>query len=284
MAGFLLLAGVSGAESIPAKLTLGGGRVWSGELLGRDGDWIEFQKSGSGKPLRIGASTVKKIDFTVNVDAKKISALMRDRNFADAIRLLKLAISPFSAYSDVPSNLTRYNLLLMELLYQAGDYEASLEISSKIAEDTKDDSTYKRKAIVYQILALVDSGQKEKADEALAAHGWDQLPPDDASAERLYITAKVLMGKGEYQKAIELASKVVAFYSQDPDWAQPAELLCAELYIKLGRYESAEEVCREISIFYKDTLESDAAKRLKIKIEKLRAQERLKESLKSGEA
>ena len=282
--GLLLLGVQAQEESIPAKLTLGGGRVWSGQLVGRDGDWVEFAKAGSSKPIRVGAGTIKKVNFTVRVDGKKISKLIQDRNFDEAIRLLNQALAPFAQYSDIPSNLTRYNLLLMELLYRDKQYEESLAISSKIAKNDHADPTAQRKAIVYQVLALIDSGQQEKVETVLAEHGWDQPLPADASAERLYITAKYLMLKGEYQQAIETAAKVVAFYSQDPDWSRPADLLCAELYAKMGRYDSALEVCREISIFDKNTPEFDAAKRLKIQIEKLKAQERLKESLKSEDA
>ena len=95
--------------------------------------------------------------------------------------------------------------------------------------------------------------------------------------------------KKEYSDAIELVAKVVAFHSQDPDWMQPAEMLCAEIYTELGAsnpdmYDSAEEVCRQILMLYPNTPEFDKAKQLSIRIEKLRAEQELKESLKPEEA
>ena len=88
---------------------------------------------------------------------------------------------------------------------------------------------------------------------------------------------------------MEFVAKVIAFHSQNPDWMQPAEMLCAEIYTELGAsntnmYNSAEEVCREILMLYPDTPEFDKAKQLKIRIEKLRAEQKLKESLNSEEA
>ena len=89
--------------------------------------------------------------------------------------------------------------------------------------------------------------------------------------------------KKDHLKAAETVARIIAFHSQDPDWIQPAELLCAEIYIQLGMYDSAEEVCRQIMVLYKNSPEFDQAKQLAVKIEKLRAEQK-EESLKSEEA
>ncbi len=278
VAGILLCTGVSFAESLPVKLVLGNGKVWSGTILKRDGDWIDFKKDNSSQPIRIGVGTVKELNFEVQIDSEELLKMIRDREFEKAIEMIDHAIAPFSEYSDIPSNLTRYNILLMELLYNAGKYDESLAISSQISQDDRD-PVMQEKARVFQALALVNTGQIAETEVLFASYGWDLEPAIDASPEKLYIAAKYLMLKKKFNRAIEYAARVVAFHSQDPDWLQPAELLCAQIYTELGLYDSADEVCREILLFYKNTPEFDEATRLKIKIEKLRAEQRMKDSL-----
>ena len=83
--------------------------------------------------------------------------------------------------------------------------------------------------------------------------------------------AKLMSVKGEYNEAMELIAYVIAFNSQDTEWMQPAELLCAEMYMELGMLDSAEEVIRQISLLYPNTAEYDASLILKEKLVELRA-------------
>ncbi len=280
LAGSLLWTAVSYGKPLPAKLVMGNGKVWKGQIVKRDGDWIEFNKDNAARTIRVGASTIKELNFKVAIDAEKVSGMIRDREFDGAIKLIDDAIAPFGEYRDIPSNLTRYNALLMELLYRTGKDDASLEISSAIAQDDRNPEL-QEKARIFQALALVDAGRAADTEALFAKYGWDLEPADDAAPEKLYIAAKYMALKKQFNRAMEYAARVVAFHSQDPDWVQPAELLCAQLYTELGLYDSADEVCREILLFYKNTPESDEATRLKIKIEKLRAEQRMKDSLQS---
>ncbi|RKX37814.1 MAG: hypothetical protein DRP64_16690 [Verrucomicrobia bacterium] len=283
IAGILLTGGVAFAKPLPAELIMGNGRSWKGMLVRRDGDWIEFSTGNSAKPIRIGASTVKELNFEVRINAEKISEMIKNREFERVIDLLSRTIEPFAEYSDIPSNLTKYNSLLMEMYYRAEQYDKSLAISSKIAGDDRN-PPLQAKARVYQALALIDSGNSDEAKTLLSEYGWDKDASADAAPEELYIKAKLMQLNGEYGNAMESVAKVVAFYSHDPDWIRPAEMLCAEIYTDLGLYDSAEEVCRQIRILYKNTPEFDKVKKLRIRIEKLRAEQKLNESLKSEEA
>ena len=288
LAATLLCGGHSFAKPLPAELIMGNGRSWQGKLVRRDGDWVEFNTGSSAKPIRIGASTITEINFKVKIDAEKLSKMMRDREFKQIIQVLSDTIEPFSDYSDIPSNLTKYNTLLMEVLYRSGQYDKSLAISAEIAKDDRNPALQK-KARLYQAMALIDAGRQTEVEALLAEYGWNLEVPDDAAPEKLYIAAKLLVMKGNYNDAMELVAKVVAFHSQNPDWMQPAEMLCAEIYTELGAsntnmYNSAEEVCRQILMLYPNTPEFDKAKQLQIRIEKLRAEQKLKESLNSEEA
>lgn len=283
VAGLLLWASASLGESLPAKLVMGNGKVWKGVIIERDGDWIVFQKDNTARPVRVGASTIKELDFRVSIDANKVSRMVREQQLDKAIEAIDKAIAPFSEYRDLPTNLTRYSGLLMELLFRSGKYSQSLELSAELAKDSRNPKL-QQQARVYQALALLNLGRMSDAEALFAEYGWDLNPTDDSSAEMLYIAAKYMELKKQFTPAIENAARVVAFHSQDPDWIQPAELLCAQLYTDLGLYDSADEVCREILLFYRNTPEADAATSLKIKIEKLRAEQKLKDSLKTDEA
>ena len=105
----------------------------------------------------------------------------------------------------------------------------------------------------------------------MVKYGWDEPSTSGTAAGELYIRAKLNRLSGEKVKALEEAAKVVAFHSQDPDWIQPAELLCAELYTEMGMYDSAEEVCRHIMILYKNTPQAEEAGQLMARIGGIRA-------------
>ncbi len=269
--GLTLLAGFAEAKPINAELKMGAKRSWKGQIISRDGAWVEFKAAGTPKAVRFPAEKIEELVFEVTLNTDKISKKMEGREYNGVILLLEKAIQPFSEYADIPSNLTKYNVLLIELYYRTQQYEKSLAISSKISGDGRNPALQK-KSRMYQILALLDSGKVDEAEALVAQYGWEQNASDDTSPEKLYICAKLFAAKKEYSEAMQCVAKVIAFNSQDPDWMQPAELLCAEIYTELGLYDSAEEVCRQIELFYKDSPEFDAVIKLRIKIEKLRAE------------
>ena len=284
VAGILLASGIAGAEPLHVKWLLRGGGAREGQLFGRDGDIVRLKRSGSPQPVGVGVSTIKELIFDVDLDIKQVSKMVKNREFEQVVTTLEKALGPFAEYSDIPSNLTKYNALLMELYYRTAQYDKSLAISSKIVEDDRNPEL-QEKSRVYQALSLIDGGGKPSEAEALLAkYGWDQELSNDASPQNLYIAAKLMALKKQYSEAMLLVAKVIAFNSSDLEWMQPAEMLCAEIYTELGLYDSADEVCRQIDVLYKNSPEFDQAQQLKLRIEKLRAEQELEESLESKEA
>jgi tetratricopeptide (TPR) repeat protein len=277
VSGTLLAVGLAEAKPIDAKLVLGKNRSWTGSLISRDGDWVEFQKLGAPTPMRLGAGTIKEPVFKVDIDLKNLSKKMKTREYEQVIVSLNKALKPFSEYSDIPSNLTKYNAVLMEIYYRNQQYEKSIAIASKIVKDDRDPAL-QEKSRMYHVLALIDAGKTAEAEAQRAEYGWDVELSNDAAPEQLYIAAKLQVLNKQYSEAMEYVAKVIAFNSQDPDWMRPAEMLCAEVYTKLGLYDSAEEVCRQIEFLYKDSPEFDKAQELKLEIKQLRADQKLEEA------
>lgn len=263
------------AASVPAKITVGN-RTSDGYIVSRNKDLITFRISGMGGDVSYPIDAVKEVEFPVKIDEALVGNMLQNRLHEQLVSTIEAALAPFAEYSDLPSNVAQYQGVLMELYYKIGDYAKCMSIAVHLLEDDRDPEL-QRKAIVYQGLSLLGAGRLEEAEALFAKQGWTDELTEDASAEDLYITAKFLFMKKDYQQAAETAAKIIAFHSQDPDWMRPAELLCAQIYMEMAKaynnpdfLNSADEVVREISLLYKDTDEADEATALKLKIDALR--------------
>ena len=277
--GGLMLAGVASfAEPIKAVVILReGDNKQVVDLRGFSEGQVWYGPSDANK-FGFYPMDIAKIGFNLKdlIDGDKVNKLMQSRSYKEVIDLLEDGMAPFVEYNFLDSNLTPYQYMLMEVYYKTGQYEKSLKYSRMLADPGREESwsprcdeKVERKAYVYQGLALMEMKRVAEAEALFALRGWTQDLPDDAPAEDLYITAKFLMMKDEYAKAIEMAAKVVAFNSQDPEWLRPAELLCAQLYTKLGLFDSASEVVREIQAMYANTDEADQAAALQARMSEL---------------
>ena len=274
----LLLAAAAGAAPVPAKITVGS-RTWDGFLTGRNDDLITFsQGEMAGGNVSYPASAIKDVEFPVEYDETQVNNMMQDRLYEELIVTLESALQPFSEYRDLPSNLARFEGVLMELHYKIGNYDRCLEYSERLIKDDRDPEL-QRKSLIFRGLSLLESGRTEEAQALFDEQGWNAEMQEDAPAEDLYITAKFMFMKKEFVKAAETVAKVIAFHSQDPDWMRPAEMLCAEIYLGMAEakddpdfLDSADEVIREITVLYKDTDEAEQAQKLKLKVDALRSE------------
>ncbi len=278
VAGVLFVAGMAEAKTMKVEWLLRSGVARKGELHGRDGDWIILKRPQDQKPVRVGASTITKLAFKVDLDLERASGMLQDLEYEQVIDSLEKALKPFAKYSDIPSNLTKYNFLLMEAYYRTGQYDKTLTLAKGISEDDRDPALQEKSRVFYA-LSLIDGKKLAEAEALVAKFGWNEDLSSEAPPVNLYISAKLLAAKKQYGEAMQLVARVIAFNSQDPNWMQPSEMLCAEIYTELGLYDSGEEVCREIELLYRNSPEFDKAVGLRIKIEELRAEERRKESL-----
>jgi tetratricopeptide (TPR) repeat protein len=271
-----LLAGhVAESGSIAVEITVGS-NTSRGQIMSRSGDLITFRQTGRSGDVSYPIDAIKEVVFPVELDQSLVGNLMQNRMHEELASTLEAALIPFAEYSDLPSNISKYQGVLMELYYKVGEYDKCMAYSSKLLLDGRD-KKLQRKAIVFQGLALLGADRIEEAQALFSQQGWSGELAADASAEDIYITAKFLLMKKEYTKALETVAKVIAFHIQDPDWARPAEILCAEAYVEMAKasnnvdfLDSAAEVAREIQLLYKDTDEADQAQNLELRIATLR--------------
>lgn len=263
------------AKPVEAKITVGS-KTSSGTIVSRDKDLITFRIAGMGGDVSYPADAIKEVEFPLKVDEAAVGNLMQNRMHEQLAATLEAAMQPYMEYSDLPSNLAKYQGVLMELYYKVGNYDKCMTYASTLLKDDRDPEL-QRKAIIYQGLSLLGADRLDEAEALFAAQGWTGELTEDAAAEDLYTTAKFLFIKKDYNKAMETAAKIIAFHSQDPDWMRPAELLCAEIYMGLAKaqnnpdfLDSADEVVREITLLYRDTDEADEAQSLKLRIDALR--------------
>jgi len=266
----MITAGLTAsALAVNATLTQQDGRPMTGRIADRTGDQIQLLRGGVGMPIRI--ENIKSLSFDFNVDVRKLGELKAERAYEQMIAILEPALKPFAEFADIPSNLTPFQTLLMELYYTSGQFDAAALTAQNMARGSYSPDL-QEKARIYQLLSLVESGQQDKADELAAEYGWDRAEDAETPA-RLYLAAKLLAAQEQYTEALLSAAKVIALNDHESDWMPPAELLCAELYLELGMHESAEEVIRQILLLYKNSDVADKAGQLKIRMDNQRAEQ-----------
>ncbi|MDF7808308.1 hemopexin repeat-containing protein [Pontiellaceae bacterium B12219] len=98
-----------------AEMTLRKGKPYVGNLVGRTGNWIEFKTTGSTKPLRIGASIIKYLNFKIWLDVKVVRKLSAGQEYGQLRAYLQKILIPYEPYKDIPSNLDPLRLFAEEL-------------------------------------------------------------------------------------------------------------------------------------------------------------------------
>ena len=141
------------AKPIPARITVGS-KTSSGVIVSRKDDLITFRITGMGGDISYPVDASKEVEFPVRVDESSVNTMLQNRMHEQLASTLEAALAPFAEYSDLPSNIARYQGVLMELYYKVGNYEKTMSYSAKLMKDDRDPEL-QRKAVVYQGLSLL---------------------------------------------------------------------------------------------------------------------------------
>ena len=199
---FLIVAmGLTGsiqAAPLNVELIMSGGRAWKGQLIKRDGDWVEFSTGVSARPIRLGASTIERINYNVKINLEQLLQLKEDREFNRLISNLNQMLAPFKSYQDIPSNLTRYRALLMELYFLTEEYDQALAYATQLVSDGGDDVALVENAQTFQALSLIESGRSDEAEVLMDQLGWLGELREDSNPKQLYLGAKLMSVKESF--------------------------------------------------------------------------------------
>ena len=256
------------SSGISAELIMAGGKTWDVKIIQRikTDQKDSLQLSINGRIAGIPMSAVKQINYDINLNIDKLIELKEQRKYSLLINKLNDSLKPYELYEDIPSNLTKYKSLLMELYFLVNDYDNVISFANNIEKYSKDEEL-KSSAQVFLARSYIKNGSADRAEKLLKSNGWFDEISSNSNPEKLFILAELMRLKEDYNRAMELVSYIIAFNSQDTKWTQPSELLCAELYVELKMYESAKEVINQISLLYPDSIENEKANELAMKIE-----------------
>ena len=222
----------------------------------------------NGMPVGIRVSSVERINFDIKLEIEKLIELKENRQYSILINKLNSSLQPFESFEGIPSNLTKFKSLLMELYFLENNYDKVISFANNIVENSEDENL-KSSAQIFLARSLIKIGSSVEAENLLKINGWFDEINSESDPEKLFILAELMRLKEDYNKAMELVSYIIAFNSQNTEWTQPSELLCAELYAELKMYDSAKEVINQISLLYPDSIENEKAQELAIKIEQI---------------
>ena len=259
-----------GAEDTPAILATKAGKALRVFLMSTDGASVEteFQKLRQKKSF-----TVKEIDmirFTPpGLDENELielektaQKLFQQADYEQLIAQVDPVTAPYGQYMSVSNNLQAVYGLLMRAYSRSGQH-AQAAVAAENLIGTQD-ASLKLNALVCAALAAAD-----RQDFAAAKAFKDQIK-DPAAA--LYAQVAIERAEGASRDAIQTAVKVIAHHTDSRDWLPPTEILCAELYLDMGRTNSAEVTARQSAKMYAGTNIGEEANALRSRIEQLMEQ------------
>jgi hypothetical protein len=249
---FSLLIGTAlGADSIDVQIKIRDKKTYGGILSGLEAGSVLFQPSGGASVIRVPATQVELVRFFVmNNDVERIQQLVDNGDYDQVAEESAAILAPFMPYITLSSNLTPLFQQWMIASYWTGNYELVDTLVKNLAK-VRGGEALEHDVRFYSGLMLLEKDNFQTLETLLKSPAADAIYPQD-SAARLYIDARLLQQKREYNPAIRSAAQLIAAHSGDIDWVAKAELLCAELYFQLEMPESAQSVLADIKEFYID--------------------------------
>ncbi|MBI9020020.1 MAG: hypothetical protein JEZ10_02030 [Verrucomicrobia bacterium] len=244
----LLCAVVVSAGELKVKMQLASGKNYTGTLLERSGDNLSFKPSGAADAVAVPVASVELLEFKLNeLGLDETDLLFRSGDYEQLSSLLNEKMPAVLPYADIPSNLESKVSQWLTASYWSGDYGQVLSVAGTAAKIRS--AALAKQALFYSMLTFLEQGGAARVEPFLdTAKGKGIFP--EGSAPRMYVQARILLLDGQYVPAMRIAANLVAEHGRDADWAPQAELLCAELYFKTGRPESAQVVLESIHECY----------------------------------
>ena len=129
-------------EAISAELIFSGNKSMKVTNLERvktsEKDSLKMVRNGM--PVGIRVSSVEKINFDVQLEIEKLIELKEDREYSLLINKLNSSLQPYESFEGIPSNLTKFKSLLIELYFLEKNYDKVIALANNIIENSEDES------------------------------------------------------------------------------------------------------------------------------------------------
>jgi len=259
--GLTLLGSVGVAEEGPlAVLYKKNGQKWRYILLSQNGASLQVRTEKLKEHRTVAVEEIDWLDIQVaKYDEMLLQQRFNEADYAAIVTVLEPIVLPSADFMGIPNNLQDGFNLLMRTYCENGDTAKAREASARLMKSP--DPELKCSAQVCRVRSALAENDLQTAEAVLAKIS------DPAAA--LYARACVERARQTPEIAIQTAVQLIAEHPNNLDWMPLTELLCAELYLEMGRPDSAEAAARQTQKLYAGTNIEKKAQALHTTIEQL---------------
>jgi len=251
--GVLLATSGVSAEDLQAELYKKDGNAWHVFLVKNGGEELTIRLNKSKVNRTLPVNDVERLMIQHSeYDEDLVQQNFNDADYAAVIAALEPVAASSADYMVIPNNLQDAFGLLMNAYSQNGDQEKAYAAALKL-KNTQD-AALKLSAQTVLALSAIATGNLAEA-EAVCSEISDP-------AAKLYLQAVLQRANHQPKTAIQTAVQLIANHPNDMLWMPRTELLCANLYLDMGRTNSAIATARQTQKFYAGTNIEKEAKAL----------------------
>ncbi len=259
IAGVLLATSGASAEDLQAELYKKDGNAWHVFLIKNDGKELTVRLNKSKVNRIILVNEVERLNLQhLEYDETIVQQNFNEADYAAVIAALEPVAASSADYMAIPNNLQNAFGLLMNAYSRNGDRKKAYAAAMKLK--STQDSALKLSAKTVLALSSIAAGNLAEAEAVLA----EITDP----AAKLYLQAALQQANQQPEAAIQTAIQLIANHPNDMLWMPRTELLCANLYLDLGRTNSAIATARQTQKFYAGTNIEKEAQALRETLEK----------------
>lgn len=210
--------------------------------------------------LSIPFGQIQQVVFTFEnpLDVDDCEGYVQRGDWQGLLSRINEFLAPVQQGLDLPGNLDVYIQYQMRAGFWTKQFDV-MEHAARVLE--RKNSSYAPSVGLYRILVMLE--QDRPHDEVAAAFSAIENPEKISAPFTEFIRGRLAMTRREYKTALQHFSKILVYYSRDPEWVPAATWYEASVYKRTGYLESAAHIVEEFKIAYPDGYWSARAEELK---------------------
>jgi hypothetical protein len=230
---------------LKGKITLRNKQEWDVELVGRRArEWVSTRKPDNPGVADLAVADIAGIEFVVAFNEAEIDDLYISRKFAEVVQKLEPFLLDAHRYLDIPNNLQRHVMTLLNARFFAGQIEPCMALADDIMRRAPG-TPFHDKAALLKAAALLDQ-QKFKEAEALVKAVAKPARGSELSGIYWYCTAGCSLMSRRIMDAEDAAARLVAYAPGDFDWMPAGLYFTVVTYVDKERGDVAKQIVREM--------------------------------------